>query len=59
MRIPTTLMYGKYSYQGEILDISTNSIAINFSNKISDKIDLQEVELRFKLPDNSVDIGFC
>ncbi len=58
MRTPLTLRYGKYSYQGDILDISTRAIAIKFNHSSMDELNHKEVELQFKLLDSSMGEGF-
>lgn len=59
IRMPLTFKYGKYSYQGEVLDISTQAIAIKFNHSLSDEISSKEVELQFKIPDDSMNDGFA
>ena len=59
IRMPLTFKYGKYSYQGEILDISTQAIAIKFNHSLSDELNSKEVELQFKIPDDSMNEGFA
>ena len=58
IRTPLTFKYDKYSYQGEILDISINAIAIKFNHSFSLELNLKEVKLQFKLPDSSMTEGF-
>jgi len=59
IRMPLTFRYGKYSYQGEVLDISTQAIAIKFNYSLSDELQAKEVELQFKIPDDSMNEGFA
>ncbi len=59
IRMPLSFRYGKYSYQGEILDISTQAIAIKFSHSLSDELKLKDVNIQFKLPDDSMNEGFA
>ncbi len=59
IRTPITFKYLRYSYQGEILDISTKAIAMKFNHSLSDEIVSKEVGLQFKLPDESMNDGFA
>ncbi len=59
IRTPITFKYLRYSYQGEILDISTQAIAMKFNHSLSDEIVSKEVGLQFKLPDESMNDGFA
>ena len=59
IRMPLTFRYERYSYQGEILDISTQAIAIKFNQFLSDEFNSKEVELQFKIPDDSMNDGFA
>ncbi len=58
LRTPIMIKYGKYSYQGDIMDISTNAIAIKFNRIMDEKILNKDVELKFKLPDDDEENGF-
>ena len=58
IRTPITFKYQKYSYQGVILDISTQAIAIKFNHSLSSELLSCDVELQFKLPDSSMSDGF-
>ncbi len=57
IRTPLAFKYDKYSYQGEILDISTHAIAIIFNHSLSDELNSKIVELQFKLPDSEMNDG--
>jgi len=59
IRMPLTFRYDKYSYQGEILDISTQAIAIKFNHSLTDGLSTKKVELQFKIPDDSMSEGFA
>lgn len=59
IRTPLTFRYERYSYQGEILDISTQAIAIKFNQSLSPEFNSKEVELQFKIPDDSMNEGFA
>ena len=58
MRTPIAIKYGKYSYQGEIMDISTQSVALKLNNLLDSELALKKVEVKFKLPDSSNEEGF-
>jgi hypothetical protein len=59
IRTPLTFRYGRYSYQGEILDISTQAIAIKFNHSLSSELNAKEVELQFNLPNKSMNEGYA
>ncbi len=59
IRMPLTFRYERYSYQGEILNISTQAIAIKFNQFLSNEFNSKEVELQFKIPDDSMNDGFA
>lgn len=58
IRTPLMLRYEKFSYQGEILDMSITAIAANFFQKISEKLLNHKVLINFKLIDSGHDDGF-
>jgi hypothetical protein len=58
IRTPLLIRYEKFSYQGEIIDLSINAIAANFFQKISDQLLNQHVCIVFKLLDDSNDDGY-
>ncbi|MDX1809985.1 MAG: PilZ domain-containing protein [Sulfurospirillaceae bacterium] len=57
-RTPVNIKTIKNSYQGELLDISTQSIAIRFNQAINGILVGDQVDLVFKLPDDTNYDGF-
>ena len=57
-RTPLSLRFEKYSYQGEIMDISINSIAVKFSQRVNKKLLEQVVSMDFKLPTAENEFGY-
>lgn len=57
-RTPLALRFEKYSYQGEIMDISINSIAVKFSQRVNKKLLEQMVYMDFKLPTAENEFGY-
>ncbi|MBE0491017.1 MAG: hypothetical protein IBX44_02075 [Sulfurospirillum sp.] len=57
-RTPIMLKYDKYSYQGEIVDMSITAIAANFFQQINEKLYSQKVSLVFRLVDATHEDGF-
>lgn len=58
MRTPISIKYGKYSFQGEIMDISTKSIALKLNHSLDESISSKQVGIKFKVPDSSSEEGF-
>lgn len=58
IRTPIRVQYQKNSYNGEIMDLSTQAIAIKLNHSLSKELVAKQVELSFKLPDNARDDGF-
>ncbi|WP_024955827.1 PilZ domain-containing protein [Sulfurospirillum arcachonense] len=59
LRTPITIKYKRYSYQGEIIDLSTQAVAIMLNHSLSDELVSEKVEIQFKLPDSSNENGFA
>ncbi len=57
-RTPISIKYGKYSYQGEVSDISTQAVAMTLNHSLSNELAGKKVELHFKLPEESSENGF-
>lgn len=57
-RTPIQMKYKKNSYHGELIDLSTQAIAIKFNHSLSSALKEQKIELNFKLPDASSDLGY-
>lgn len=57
-RTMLSVTFEKLGYQGEIIDISINSIGVKFTQKINEKLKNQIVRLVFKLADEENDFGF-
>jgi hypothetical protein len=57
-RTPLSLQFEKYTYQGEILDISINSIAVKFNQRVNKKLLNQLVSVDFKLPSVEDEFGY-
>jgi hypothetical protein len=57
-RTPLSLSFEKYAYQGEILDISINSIAVKFNQRVNKKLLNQLVSMDFKLPSAENEFGY-
>lgn len=58
IRMPVGFRYEKYSLQGELIDISTQAIAMKFNHSLNGELGGKEVMLSFKLPDESMSEGF-
>jgi len=58
IRMPISLKYLKYSYQGEILDISMQAIAFSLNHSTKDDYMYQDVQLIFRIP-NSLNEEGC
>ncbi len=57
VRIPITLSSGRYTYTGEMLDLSAQAIAIKYKSNISRNIMDSQAKLQFKLPSKSHENG--
>ena len=58
IRMPISLRYLKYSYQGEILDISMQAIAFSLNQLIKDDYIHQKVQLIFRVPNSLNEDGY-
>ncbi|WP_458701654.1 PilZ domain-containing protein [Sulfurospirillum sp. 1307] len=58
IRTPINVMFEKSSFQGMILDISTQAIAIILNHSLSSETKNKKVKLRFKFPNESSENGF-
>jgi len=58
IRMPITIKYGRYSYQGEVMDLSTQSVALKLNHSIDAELISKKVEIAFKVPNSSNDEGF-
>ena len=57
-RTPLIIKYEKFVYQGEIIDISINSVAIKFAHRVNKVLLNEFVHANFKLPDESEEYGY-
>lgn len=57
VRIPITVSSNKFTFTGEIFDISIHAIAIRYKNKINGDIAGTEVKLSFSLPSKESENG--
>ena len=58
IRMPITIKYGRYSYQGEVMDLSTQSVSLKLNHSIDAELVSKKVEVKFKLPNSSSEEGF-
>lgn len=58
IRTPLMLRFEKFSYQGEIVDMSITAIATNFFQKINEKLLKQKVHVSFRLLDDKSEDGY-
>jgi hypothetical protein len=58
IRMPISLKYLKYTYQGEILDISTQAIAFVLNHVTKDDYMYKDVQLSFRIPNSSNEYGY-
>jgi hypothetical protein len=58
IRMPISLKYLKYNYQGEILDISTQAIAFVLNHITNDDYMYKDVRLNFRTPNSSNEEGY-
>jgi hypothetical protein len=58
IRTPITISYKKNSFHGNILDISTQALAIILNHSLSNELRNKQVNLKFKLLDESNENGF-
>jgi len=58
-RIPITLKSNKYTFTGEIFDISMQAIAVRYKNSINEDIVGSSVKLSFSLPNKEAENGIA
>jgi PilZ domain len=59
IRIPVTLTAGKYTFTGELFDLSIQAIAVRYKNKIDEGILQGQAKLAFSLPSKEGENGMA
>jgi len=57
IRTPISIKYEKHSYQGEVIDISTQSVALKLNHSLDTSLVSKQVEIEFRVPDSSKEEG--
>jgi PilZ domain len=59
IRIPVTLTAGKYTFTGELFDLSIQAIAVRYKNKVDEGILQGQAKLAFSLPNKEGENGMA